>query len=193
MPSPAPLLCAALLLTAPALHAADLPGTRFFHGDWELACDNTRTCRAAGYSVDGAELGIAVLLTRPAGPGQPVTAQVRVGRYDDNPVVDKLPRNFQLTLRINGTPHGAVAFDSASGTSAYRAPGGGVFSKNEGCTVTARVMSTRPSSSSGASSRRNSVTGMRWIEATSSALICNSGRAPAHTTTGVIVKPERVG
>ena len=114
MPSPAPLLCAALLLTAPALHAADLPGTRFFHGDWELACDNTRTCRAAGYSVDGAELGIAVLLTRPAGPGQPVTAQVRVGRYDDNPVVDKLPRNFQLTLRINGTPHGAVAFDSDS-------------------------------------------------------------------------------
>ncbi len=45
---PRPILHAALLLAAPTLAAADLPGTRFFHGDWELACDNTRTCRAAG-------------------------------------------------------------------------------------------------------------------------------------------------
>ena len=109
-----PILHAALLLAAPPLAAADLPGTRFFHGDWELACDNTRTCRAAGYSPDGVELPISVLLTRPAGPGQPVTAQAKVGRYGDNPIVDTLPRRFQLTLRINGTAQGPVGFDSDS-------------------------------------------------------------------------------
>lgn len=111
---PRPVLHAALLLAAPTLAAADLPGTRFFHGDWELACDNTRTCRAAGYSPDGVELPISVLLTRLAGPRQAVTAKVMVGRYGDNPIVDKLPRRFQLTLRINGTAQGPVGFDSDS-------------------------------------------------------------------------------
>lgn len=111
---PCPTLYVALLLAAPTLAAADLPGTRFFHGDWELACDNTRSCRAAGYSPDGVELPISVLLTRPPGPRQAVTAKVMVGRYGENPVVDKLPRRFQLTLRINGSAQGVVGFDSDS-------------------------------------------------------------------------------
>lgn len=109
-----PLSAALLLLATPALQAADLPQTRFSHGDWELACDNTRTCRAAGYSPDGVELSVSVLLTRQAGPDQPVTGQVKIGRYGDNPVVDALPRRFRLNLQINGQAYGAVAFDSDS-------------------------------------------------------------------------------
>ena len=27
-------------------------GVSFSHKDWELACDNTLTCRAAGYSAE---------------------------------------------------------------------------------------------------------------------------------------------
>ena len=31
-------------------------GPSISHNDWELACDNTRTCRAAGYHRDGDSL-----------------------------------------------------------------------------------------------------------------------------------------
>ena len=53
-------LCSTPLLAAP------LQGFSFAQKDWELACDNTGTCRAAGYSVDGAELPISLLLTSDA-------------------------------------------------------------------------------------------------------------------------------
>ena len=45
-----------------------LQGLYFQHQDWELACDNTGTCRAAGYqSDDDFEQPISMLLTRQAG------------------------------------------------------------------------------------------------------------------------------
>ena len=37
-----------LFLAAPGIALAH-SGIHFNHGDWELACDNTGTCRAAGY------------------------------------------------------------------------------------------------------------------------------------------------
>ena len=50
------LLTALMALTvAPAAHSATpepRPGVEFEHNDWSLACDNTRTCRAAGYSPE---------------------------------------------------------------------------------------------------------------------------------------------
>lgn len=42
-------------------------GVSFSHKDWELACDNTLTCRAAGYSAEEGAGG-SVLLTRAGGP-----------------------------------------------------------------------------------------------------------------------------
>ena len=36
-----------LFLAAPGIALAH-SGIHFNHGDWELACDNTGTCRAAG-------------------------------------------------------------------------------------------------------------------------------------------------
>lgn len=92
-----------------SLAFADWPsGLSFFHHDWELACDNTRTCRAAGYHRDGDELGVSVLLTRKAGPNQPVTGQLMIGHYDENPTLDSLPAEFKLSLRINEQPVGQV-------------------------------------------------------------------------------------
>ncbi|MBB3778970.1 invasion protein IalB [Xanthomonas arboricola] len=45
-----PTLLAATLLLAPVAALADAPaGIAFDHQDWTIACDNTRTCRAAGY------------------------------------------------------------------------------------------------------------------------------------------------
>ncbi|MCL2310748.1 MAG: DUF1176 domain-containing protein [Proteobacteria bacterium] len=89
-------------------------GLSFYYGDWELACDNTRTCRAAGYSSEGDEFPLSVLLTRNAGPNEPVTGQLMIGQYGENPFLDSLPDAFKLSLRINGKAVGQIAISSRS-------------------------------------------------------------------------------
>ena len=108
--------CLVLPLTfLSSLAFADGPsGLSYFHHDWELACDNTRTCRAAGYHSDGEELGVSVLLTRKAGPNEPVTGQLMIGRYGENPTLDSLPSVFKLSLRINERPVGRITISQSS-------------------------------------------------------------------------------
>lgn len=64
-----PLLPTLLALCWPlAASAADAPaGLYFQHHDWVVACDNTRTCRAAGYA-SGDDSTLSVLLTRGGRP-----------------------------------------------------------------------------------------------------------------------------
>lgn len=99
---------AALLGALPAL-AADSPSVDFSHHDWELVCDNTRTCRAAGYHAEGAgALPVSVLLERKAGPGTPVTGELQLGILED---AEAGPA--RLEMRIDGKPLGQVALDRA--------------------------------------------------------------------------------
>lgn len=87
--------------------AENFPGVSFTHNDWELACDNTGTCRAAGYQSDGDEHSISVLLTREAGPNQPVTGRLMIGEYGEE-VLRDFPAIFTLSLTINGKKFGEV-------------------------------------------------------------------------------------
>ncbi|AKN95257.1 DUF1176 domain-containing protein [Xanthomonas oryzae] len=83
----------------------------FVRLDWTIACDNTRTCRAAGYQADeGEHLPVSVLLTRKAGAGQAVTAELMLGQYDEI----KMPA--ALMLRIDRCDLGKLALDRSSGT-----------------------------------------------------------------------------
>ncbi|WP_306393965.1 DUF1176 domain-containing protein [Telluria beijingensis] len=89
------------------LQAAELPQLRFQHHDWELACDNTRTCRAAGYHPeDGRNPPLTVLLERKAGPGQAFDARLRLGDADD--AID-LPTT--LAMQVDGRALGTVTLD----------------------------------------------------------------------------------
>lgn len=107
---PSQFLLASLATLSLCAQAAPTAGLSFSHNDWELACDNTRTCRAAGYQgSDGEEMAVSVLLTRKAGPGQPVTGQLMIGQYGDNDPVSKLPKTFKLAMRVNGKPVGQLA------------------------------------------------------------------------------------
>lgn len=63
--------------------AANAASVSFSHKDWDLICDNTLTCRAAGYAADGEESGSTVLLTRKAGSGEPVANRVMLAHYSD--------------------------------------------------------------------------------------------------------------
>ncbi|MCC7633413.1 DUF1176 domain-containing protein [Stenotrophomonas rhizophila] len=92
-----------LLGILPCLAATSPKGIEFHHGDWMVACDNTRTCRAAGYQPDSGEHApVSVLLTRKGGPRQPVTAQLAIGD------IDQPPPPSSLRLRINGSDLGPV-------------------------------------------------------------------------------------
>lgn len=66
----------ALLLMVSAMEvAAQAP---FFHKDWALSCDNTRTCYAEGYQEESALSPISMLITRPAGANTAVDIKVQL-------------------------------------------------------------------------------------------------------------------
>jgi hypothetical protein len=101
----------ATIVSIAALTAATATATpvRFEHGDWELACDNTGTCRAAGYqSIESDTLANSVLFTRPAGPDAPVTGELALGEYGIEAQVKRLPDPIKINLSIDGRSHGTV-------------------------------------------------------------------------------------
>jgi hypothetical protein len=109
----APLAGVYLALSVPVARAGSGidEGTYFSHGDWEVACDNTHTCRAAGYQADGEEHAISVLLTRKAGAGQPVAGQLQIGNYGDeeSPLFAELPDPITLAMSIDRVPQGTLS------------------------------------------------------------------------------------
>ncbi|MDR2112399.1 MAG: DUF1176 domain-containing protein [Candidatus Accumulibacter sp.] len=75
-------------------------GLSYSHHDWRLVCDNTCTCRAAGYQSDDDALFVSLLLTRKAGPDEPVTADFLIGGDGEERPADKLPSTFGVSLRL---------------------------------------------------------------------------------------------
>ena len=95
----------AIMGTAALPAAATPPQLVFTHKDWHLVCDNTRTCRAAGYSDWGLNETASVLLTRKAGPGQPVTMQMKVS-FKDYDWTGTAP--LSLAMHAGEGHHGSV-------------------------------------------------------------------------------------
>ena len=88
-------LCSTPLLAAP------LQGFSFAQKDWELACDNTGTCRAAGY---GDRMGeVSVLLTRNAGSEQHPTAMVTFAQIEHD-----IPADSTASLLIDDRDLGSL-------------------------------------------------------------------------------------
>ncbi|NIA53096.1 DUF1176 domain-containing protein [Massilia sp. TW-1] len=107
MPTSRQLIYLALAASTTAA-AADLPSISFSHKDWELACDNTRTCRAAGYHAEDDAPNATILLTRAAGPNQPTTVQLQLADDEQRPA----PR--QLAMTVDGRQTGVVGIDAKS-------------------------------------------------------------------------------
>jgi hypothetical protein len=85
----------------------DPQGVYFQHKDWELACDNTGMCRAAGYAEDGADKGIAsVLLSRAAGANTPIRIRFKA---QDEKKANEMEGEFALTFA--GIKAGRFDFD----------------------------------------------------------------------------------
>jgi hypothetical protein len=82
--------------------------------DWTVTCDNTRTCRAAGYSVEGSAMPVSLLITRAAGPSAPVYGELQLGVLDARsvrPPSVSLPGGGKaaITIRLDRNNHAELA------------------------------------------------------------------------------------
>lgn len=93
-------------MAAPVACPARATDATFDHGDWQLVCDNTRTCRAAGYQSDDAAMPVSVLLTRKAGAGTAVEGRVMLDDHWDDSVPAGPPEQLRVALWINGKSQG---------------------------------------------------------------------------------------
>ncbi|MDR1890161.1 MAG: DUF1176 domain-containing protein [Zoogloeaceae bacterium] len=88
------------ILCASTLAVAEEHGVYFAYKDWEIVCDNTLTCRMAGYDRSDNASG-SVLFTRSAGPGTPLDGKMMLADDDNgSPPV--------LTLWIDGQSLGEL-------------------------------------------------------------------------------------
>ncbi|AUI07468.1 MULTISPECIES: DUF1176 domain-containing protein [Stenotrophomonas] len=110
---PAALLALACPLSASA--AAPAKSLYFQHHDWIVACDNTLTCRAAGYATDD-DSTLSVLLTRKGGPGQAIQ-----GRLSLQPEEGQPQPKGALHLRIQQQDLGVLAPAKGEGTHSLNA------------------------------------------------------------------------
>ena len=96
------LLLAALPLAASAF---DANGSYFEHKNWEIACDNTGTCRAAGYQAGDEAQAISLLLTRDAGADAAVSGEIAVTDLNWD---DKAPQPLKGSLYLNDKNLGEI-------------------------------------------------------------------------------------
>ena len=74
--------------------------------DWLVVCDNSRTCRAAGYSPEGSGNPVSVLIARASGPGMPVFGELQLGSLDVHGV-----HPASVGLVIGGRSAGTIRVD----------------------------------------------------------------------------------
>lgn len=81
----------------------------FTHQDWQVVCDNTDTCRLAGYQTqNNSELPVSILLTRQAGRNADVTGKVKLGGAKENSAkaLMQLGNRHRISLFINNKDFG---------------------------------------------------------------------------------------
>ena len=96
------ILFLSCLLAATAQAAPNFPGLRTQLGDWDTVCDNTGTCRVAGYHNDGSDNAVSVLFTRPAGKNAATTAQIQIIEECETPAACAQADNTGGELFLNG-------------------------------------------------------------------------------------------
>ncbi|WP_350558178.1 DUF1176 domain-containing protein [Psychrobacter sp. CAL346-MNA-CIBAN-0220] len=116
LPALLALSTAAISTTSMAVAAVE-----FTHQDWQVACDNTRTCRLAGYQAENnSDFPVSVLLVRRAGSNAGVVGKVKLGGAKESATkaLLQLGNRHRISLFINDKdlgetkPFSAVAGDS---------------------------------------------------------------------------------
>ncbi len=100
------MLKAALVLAAAVAWSTAASAQSLEVKDWQVVCDNTRACRAAGYSAQGSDMPASVLLARASGAGMPVVGELQLGAMDAH-----APRPPSVVLTIAGRSAGTIHVD----------------------------------------------------------------------------------
>ncbi|ULJ69193.1 DUF1176 domain-containing protein [Wielerella bovis] len=95
----------ALLCLSGSLNAAPLQGISFSHHNWEVVCDNTGTCRVAGYQDYGDHRAVSVLFTRAAGENAPIKGRIALVQPENVPISD-------IRLVLNNQSLGSLKLDN---------------------------------------------------------------------------------
>ncbi|MDX2374330.1 DUF1176 domain-containing protein [Psychrobacter sp. PP-21] len=108
-------IATALLGTASVSHAH----TEFTSQDWQVVCDNTLTCRLAGYQAENnSEFPVSILLTRRAGANAGVDGKVKLGgaRDSSSKALMQLGNRHRISLSINDRNYGETKpYSTAAG------------------------------------------------------------------------------
>ncbi|MGP9544934.1 DUF1176 domain-containing protein [Psychrobacter sp. AOP7-B1-25] len=91
--------------------------TEFTSQDWQVACDNTRTCRLAGYQAENnSEFPVSILLVRRAGVNAGVDGKVKLGGAKDSSskALMQLGNRHRISLFINDKDYGETKPYSAA-------------------------------------------------------------------------------
>ncbi len=95
-------------------------GVEFTSQDWQVVCDNTRTCRLAGYQAENnSEFPISVLLVRRAGANAGVDGQVKLGgaKESSSKALMQLGNRHRISLFINDRNYGEIKpFSAVAGS-----------------------------------------------------------------------------
>ncbi|WP_201532673.1 DUF1176 domain-containing protein [Psychrobacter ciconiae] len=114
----APLLLAFGTITA-ANSSLAAPSVEFSNQDWQVVCDNTRTCRLAGYQEESnSDFPVSVLLIRKAGANAGVIGKVKIGggKQSSSKALMQLGNRHNISLVVNGEDLGVTKpFSSSSG------------------------------------------------------------------------------
>jgi len=91
--------------------------TEFTSQDWQVACDNTRTCRLAGYQAENnSEFPVSILLVRRAGANAGVDGKIKLGGAKDSSskALMQLGNRHRISLFINDKDYGETKPYSAA-------------------------------------------------------------------------------
>lgn len=105
----------ALLLAAP-IAAFALDGIDFEQGDWQIVCDNSGTCRAAGYQSDeGDDPPVSVQFTRKAGEKESVQGAISLldANSESAPAQVEMQIDGKSVANITLKDDGSASLDQA--------------------------------------------------------------------------------
>ncbi|MEN2750878.1 DUF1176 domain-containing protein [Psychrobacter sp. FBL11] len=91
-------------ISAIALSSISNAAVELTHQDWQVACDNTRTCRLAGYQAENSDFPISILLMRRAGSDANVIGKIKLGgtKESSTKALLQLGNRHRMSLFIDG-------------------------------------------------------------------------------------------
>ena len=81
----------------------------FFKDDWEMDCDNTLTCRAAGYQNSESDKPVSILITREPGLASSRKVEIKLASDGSPEMNDVFKKAMTVSILINHQDKGSIA------------------------------------------------------------------------------------